>query len=101
VVFSALLLLFIVFKNVGKVAIWYLMPKHVRVTAADGSVAPAAGKKEPVDGATFAAIAFALQQYEMEMTESTHNILTINRIARMYSPWNSKFYGLRETPQKK
>ena len=40
-----------------------------------------------------------------EMQSDVHDVedtvLTITRVKRSYSPWSSKIYTLRETPQKK
>ncbi|MDR2937498.1 MAG: lamin tail domain-containing protein [Prevotellaceae bacterium] len=101
VVFMALILLFLVFKHIGKAM---SAPKkeakkeEVRQTA----VAPEKGEaKEPAAGAVYAAIAMALREYELEMMEMESNILTINKVAKAYSPWSSKIYGLRQNPTKK
>ncbi|MDR3367329.1 MAG: lamin tail domain-containing protein [Prevotellaceae bacterium] len=103
VVFLALILLFIVFKYVGKTALWVVALRSKRI--AKERLAPAKvvaeKKQEPSPGAVFAAIAYALRRYELEMSELESNILTINKVAKAYSPWNSKIYTLRETPTKK
>ena len=98
VVFAALLILYILFNLLGKT-----MRKVTQKSP---------GKKsEPllnqVKGNTFsgeaeiAAIAMALHLYRSELHDKESTVLTINRVARAYSPWSSKIYGLRQIPNKK
>lgn len=47
----------------------------------------------------FAAIAIALHLHENELHDAENAILTINRVAKLYSPWSSKIYGLRRYPR--
>jgi hypothetical protein len=49
----------------------------------------------------YAAIAFAIHKYQQDLRTIEKTVLTINKVARAYSPWSSKIYGLRETPVKK
>jgi hypothetical protein len=48
-----------------------------------------------------AAIAIALYKYSESLYHNELMMLTINRVSKMYSPWNSKIYGLRQVPNKK
>ena len=48
-----------------------------------------------------AAIAIALYKYSEHLYHNELMMLTINRVSKLYSPWNSKFYGLRQIPNKK
>jgi len=48
-----------------------------------------------------AAIAIALYKYSESLYNNELMMLTINRVSKMYSPWNSKFFGLRQLPNKK
>ncbi|GHV00251.1 hypothetical protein FACS1894159_05660 [Bacteroidia bacterium] len=41
-----------------------------------------------------AAIGVALKQYQGALHDAESMVLTINRVARVYSPWNSKIYGV-------
>ncbi|MDR0510369.1 MAG: hypothetical protein LBH06_04680 [Rikenellaceae bacterium] len=45
-----------------------------------------------------AAIGVALVQYEDDLRHAEHMVLTINRVARAYSPWSSKIYGIMNQP---
>ena len=48
-----------------------------------------------------AAIITALKLYKSVIHDRESEMLTINRIARTYSPWNSKIHGLTSIPNKK
>lgn len=48
-----------------------------------------------VPGDHSAAIAMALYLYN-ELHEEESNILTIERVSRIYSPWSSKYYNMRK-----
>jgi hypothetical protein len=45
----------------------------------------------PIDE-QFAAIAAAIFMYNSELHDEENAIMTINKVARAYSPWNSKIY---------
>jgi len=63
---------------------------------------PPAGGRKPVSNEELAAvIAIGLFQYSKSVHDHENLTLTINRVSRMYSPWSSKFYGLRQIPNKK
>ena len=49
-----------------------------------------------IQGEVFAAIAAALYEVAEDVHDLENTVLTINRVARNYSPWNSKIYGVRE-----
>ncbi|GHT68374.1 hypothetical protein FACS189452_07910 [Bacteroidia bacterium] len=97
VVFTALLLLFVAFKSVGKL----LMHKHHKREKPHVEAVATGVKKEASPSDVYAAIAFAIQQYQKDIQLIEKAVLTINKVARAYSPWSSKIYGLREVPQKK
>lgn len=102
VVFLALISLFLIFKYVGKTALWVIALRGRKIPRENPAQVTVSGEKQqPSPGAVFAAIAYALRRYEMEVSELESNILTINKISKTYSPWNSKIYTLRETPVKK
>lgn len=96
VVFSSLVLLFLVFKGTGKIALrWsqkkadaYHKNKTKKVSLAETS------------GETFAAISMALHLYanEAEVHDIENTILTIEQVRRNYSPWSSKFHSMRRPP---
>ena len=102
VVFTALLLLYIIFRQVG---IGMHSAANKRSKAARGDVAATVSdgkpKREVVSGEVIAAISLAMQQYDNDLHDLESAVLTINRVGRTYSPWSSKIYGLTPTPNKK
>lgn len=103
VVFMALLLLYGIFRTLGK----FMQrgpakrEKEAQPTAtATHSSAKISTNDEP-SGETIAAIATALRFYDNDMHDMESEVLTINRVARAYSPWSSKIYTLRQLPNKK
>lgn len=96
VVFIGLILLYLAFKVVGNAAI----------SASQRRAAKASGKSEvdksaePVSGEVYAAIFTALYEATEDVHDIENTVLTINKVARNYSPWSSKIYGLREQLKK-
>ncbi len=100
VVFSALLSLFLIFKCLGLVMQRGTVKKEEKVKA----VAPAAAKinaSDDLQGETIAAIAVALKLYEEDLHDIESNVVTINKVARTYSPWSSKIYSMRQLPNRR
>lgn len=102
VVFSALLVLYLIFRTVGKYNIWLAKKKERRAKGipakAKEAITPG---EEQVNAEVIAAIALALQQWEEYVHDVESMVLTINRVTKSYSPWSSKIYGLTQTPNKK
>lgn len=94
VVFTALLVLFLVFKSIGK---FFTSP--AKPSASTTSSAPVV--EGDISSEVIAAIAVALKKYDDDMQDAESNILTINRVAKAYSPWSSKIYGIGQLPQKR
>lgn len=103
IVISVLMCLFILFKLLGNYMIGVARRKD------KASKAAKAGSAETEDGRSYdspntadeiAAIAMALQMYREELHDRESSVLTINRVARAYSPWSSKIYGLRQFNKK-
>ncbi len=103
VVFSALLFLFLIFLSIGRVNVRAARKKHAKLEQIKNQeihpVLPAEG--EMIHGEELAAIALALYQYQSDLHDIESNVITINKVARAYSPWSSKIYGLRQLPNKK
>ena len=98
VVFLALILLYVVFKQIGK----YNVKKNMeRAEKTHGK--KAARAEEETSAEIYAAIAAAMHMYAMddESHDIENTILTIARVTKNYSPWSSKIYTLREKPCKK
>jgi Na+-transporting methylmalonyl-CoA/oxaloacetate decarboxylase gamma subunit len=90
VVFLGLLLLYLVFKNVGRT----LVARQKRRHAEQSPVAAAAAKPSDVSGGVYAAITAAIHLYNEELHDEETAVLTINKVSRSYSPWNSKIHGI-------
>lgn len=95
VVFLGLLLLYLIFKQVGKAAIAASKRNAEKAGAPVSASAP-----DEVSGEVFAAIATALYEMSDDNHDIEHTVLTIRKVRRAYSPWSSKIYSLRETPRK-
>ena len=95
VVFLGLLLLFLIFKQVGKAAI-AASKRNAQKAGAPVNV----NTPDEVSGEVFAAIATALYEMSDDNHDIEHTVLTIRKVRRAYSPWSSKIYSLRETLRK-
>lgn len=97
IVLAALIVLSLLFLGFGKISSAVLSRKKMEahgVTKED-----AEDHHEELDsGETIAAIAMALSEHFSGNHDMEDTILTIKRMKRAYSPWNSKIYNLRETP---
>lgn len=98
VVFVGLILLYISFKIVGRVA--------VNLSNRNTMKAKGINKKEAKElteapGEVYAAISMALHEMQDEVHDIEETVLTITRVKRSYSPWSSKIYTLRETLHRK
>ena len=96
VVFIGLLVLFLVFKQIGNAAINASKRNAQKAAAAEGNVAAANAGTE--SGEIFAAIAMAIHELNDEHHDFESSILTIKKAQRNYSPWNSKVLSLRQNP---
>ena len=97
VVFTGLILLYLCFRIIGKVAVKLRKRNAMKAqNVTDKQEAKERGLGE-APGEVIAAISMA-QGADHDVEET---ILTISRVKRSYSPWSSKIYTLRETPHKK
>ena len=100
VTFLALAILFLVFKQIGK---FHIKKKSENaVKAMEGTSQRAkADTSGQVSAETYAAISMAIHLFmvENEAHDFEDTVLTINKVSKTYSPWSSKIYTLRETPQ--
>lgn len=105
VVFTALIMLYLIFKLSGAVfkKMAAMRETKAKNAAAPETVAPIKVKAKDgvIPGEELAAIAMALFQYSEDLHDIENTVLTINRGAKHYSPWSSKIYGLRQLPNKK
>lgn len=96
VVFSALILLFFVYKFVGN-----LNQKKYTINVRKPSFMKGEVESEDIilSGETNAAIAMALSMYVAQTHDFENTTITIKKISKPYSPWSSKIYGLRNNPK--
>lgn len=93
VVFAALIFLYLVFRYIGK-----LNTAHSKKKALlkQGKVEEASKISEDAPGDVYAAIAMALHIYQTQLHDEENTVITMEKVARSYSPWSSKIYGLRQ-----
>lgn len=97
VVFSALVLIFLVLK-----AFTFLMNNEGgKKKKAAAAAAPAAKKASMENEEVVAAIATALDLYRQDLHDREDMVITIQNVGRRYSPWSSKIHGLTALPNKK
>ncbi len=104
IVFMALLVLFLVFKQLGIILVSIVKKKEAVKSPASASTAKVSTiemMKNEINGEVLAAIAIAIKQNEDDRHDVESEIVTINRTARAYSPWSSKIYGVGNTPKTK
>ena len=89
IVFASLVILFYVFS---------FIPKILNIQVRNRLKREGKEIKEEevnVSGEVNAAISTALFLFFSELHDEESNVMTIKRISKTYSPWNSKIYGLR------
>ena len=101
VVFCGLILLFIAFKIVGRVSVSLSKRNGMKAKGITDKQEAKEKKLGEAPGEIFAAIAMAMYEMQSDVHDVEDTVLTITRVKRSYSPWSSKIYTLRETPQKK
>ena len=90
VVFLSLFLLFLVFTVVPK---FFTHNLRVKIQK-EGGAEKAALVNRMVPGEVSAAIAVAISLYLEELHDQETAILTIKKVGKSYSPWNSKIYNV-------
>lgn len=99
IVVLALAVLSILFGIFGKISAKLLTKKKIEATGA-AAAGENSNANSPDSGEVIAAISLALAEHldgkghDMERT-----ILTLRRMKRAYSPWNSKIYNIRHVPE--
>lgn len=100
VVFCALIILYVLFKFIGNVAIRTLQKRSDETTEKAGTTKTDVAE---ASAETYAAIGVALHLFkeENEAHDEESFLLTLQHTDRTYSPWSSKIYTLRQTPSVK
>lgn len=100
VTFLSLIILYLIFKKIGK---FHIQKKSANAKeATKGTVnSDKADTSGEVSAETYAAISMAIHLYKIdnEAHDFENTVLTIHKESKSYSPWSSKIYTLRETPQ--
>lgn len=97
IVVGALIVLSLLFYLFGSISSWFLSHTKKKIHAEKKTEHAIA--KDLAPGETFAAIAAALAQHFSHDHDMEDTILTIRRMRKAYSPWNSKIYNMRSTPE--
>jgi Na+-transporting methylmalonyl-CoA/oxaloacetate decarboxylase gamma subunit len=97
VVFTALALIYLIFRTTGKYFSG-LASKIAKAKAKANNQQEDESKSGELSGEMSAAIAMALHLYQSEIHDEENTVLTIKRVARTYSPWSSKIHTLRKYP---
>ncbi len=95
IVVLALVVLFLLFLVFGKMSSRSQKKKKIEAKGLSNSDI---SSEEADSGEVIAAIAMALAQH-FDAHDAEDTVLTIKRMKRAYSPWNSKIYNMREIPQ--
>lgn len=100
IVIGVLIVLSILFYIFGNISSWFLSHKKkqtVKVIRSENSDAPI--DSTPDTGDVIAAISAALAQHFATDHDMQDTILTIRKLRKAYSPWNSKIYNMRHLPE--
>lgn len=97
VVFTILFVLYIAFKYIGNA---YNLDLKRKILLKKGKIKEAEQITADTHGEIQAAIALAIYLYKNRLHDKENTVLTIQKVARTYSPWSSKIYGLRQTPNR-
>lgn len=96
VVFGALILLYLVFKILGKVSTKIAQKKNAKVVPGINESL----SQEDISGEVLTAIFMALHDDQNDTHDFENTILTFDKVSKNYSPWSSKIYTLREVPRR-
>lgn len=96
VVFLSLLLLYIIFKIIGKNAVRMVKRK----AAKGGASMEAVNAAIDVPGDVYAVIGLALHEVYSSVHDDESTVITIRNIRKKYSPWSSKIHTLRQIPRR-
>lgn len=97
IVFCALLVLCLAFLAISKIGSFISRSNKAKSHSED-DVTLAAKEVEHDSGEEIAAIAMALHQH-LNAHDMENTILTISKVKKTYSPWNSKIYNMRQLPK--
>lgn len=93
VVLSALFILNLLFRGVGKIQVWRTNRAAKAAEGKSGTGAPARSQNE---SEVAVAIALALHQHLQAARDQESLYITIREVEKRYTPWNSKIYGVMQ-----
>ncbi len=99
IVFSALLLLSICFYIISRIGATRFQLRKMAVHGAKADEVKAEARAEGDSGEEIAAIVMALYEH-LNAHDKESAVLTINKVRKAYSPWNSHIYSMRQLPRK-
>lgn len=97
IVFCALLVLCLAFLAISKIGS-FISRSNKAKSHSEEDVTLAAKEVEHDSGEEIAAIVMALHQH-LNAHDMENTILTISKVKKTYSPWNSKIYNMRQLPK--
>jgi Na+-transporting methylmalonyl-CoA/oxaloacetate decarboxylase gamma subunit len=82
----------------------YFLRRTDRILQMDSNFQmPSASKKtektKDLHGEEAAAIALAIHLYQSQLHDMESFTITLQKVSRIYSPWSSKIYSLRQNPR--
>lgn len=99
IVIGALIVLSVLFFFFGKISSWFLSHKKKQTAKSLRKETDTPSDSNPDTGEVIAAISAALAQHFSTDHDKQDTILTIKRLRKAYSPWNSKIYNMRHSPE--
>lgn len=99
IVIGALIVLSILFYFFGKISSWFLSRKKKQTAKVIKKQDSVEVSSTPDTGDVIAAISAALAQHFSTDHDMQDTILTIRKLRKAYSPWNSKIYNMRQLPE--
>lgn len=99
IVLSALIVLSLLFLCFGKISSVMLTKRKKEAVSRKTPDTSASGNDSLDTSDVIAAIAAALSEHFSTDHDIEDTILTIRRMKKAYSPWNSKIYNMRHTPE--
>ncbi len=94
VVFVALTLLVLAFYAFGKINRYQFKRNKTKSNLSKNITSTSKDNDDEIPALEVAAIATALTLFFSDVHDEESNVITIKRIERRYSPWNSKIYGI-------
>lgn len=92
IVFAALILLYAIFNMLPKLFSIKFKKREASPTPAQANCAE---RNKEMSGQVTAAISMALHLYNNQYHDIENTTMTIKKVSRMYSPWSSKIYQVR------